>query len=52
MDNPPGDSLVATKNTDGTYCFACNQRMLHPEGTKYVGGHCNIPGIYNGNAFL
>ncbi|CAL4986149.1 unnamed protein product [Urochloa decumbens] len=33
-------------NIDITYCFACDSRMLHPRGDKYIAGHCNIPHIY------
>ncbi|XP_051196358.1 uncharacterized protein [Lolium perenne] len=46
MDNPQG-TLSRRKNVDFTYCFGCGPNILHPEGTKYVGGHCNVPHIYN-----
>lgn len=51
MDKPAGNSLVR-KNLDFTHCYACDHNMLHPKGANYVGGHSNVPGIYNGVAML
>ncbi|CAL4990375.1 unnamed protein product [Urochloa decumbens] len=39
-------AVVKNVNIDITYCFACDSRMLHPRGDKYIAGHCNIPHIY------
>lgn len=50
MDKPAANPL--RKNLDFTYCYACDQNMMHPKGTNYVAGHCNIRGIYNGVAML
>uniref|UniRef100_A0ACD5Z532 Uncharacterized protein n=2 Tax=Avena sativa TaxID=4498 RepID=A0ACD5Z532_AVESA len=50
MDNPQG-TLPKRKNADFTYCFGCGPNVFHPKGTKYVGGHCNVPHIYN-NAMI
>uniref|UniRef100_M8CYF5 DUF3615 domain-containing protein n=1 Tax=Aegilops tauschii TaxID=37682 RepID=M8CYF5_AEGTA len=52
MDRPRADPSATTEKIDLTYCYACDQNMLHPEGVKYVGGHCNVPGIYKGCAML
>ncbi|KAK1616150.1 hypothetical protein QYE76_021667 [Lolium multiflorum] len=45
VENPQGTS--PEKDVDFTFCFGCGPNIFHPKGTKYAGGHCTVPHIYN-----